>query len=44
MSDAAECLDLAGNARVYPKLADGGVVDIGCYECVLRNGLSLIIR
>ena len=32
MSDAAECLDLAGNARVYPKLAD------------VRNGLSLIIR
>ena len=44
MSDAAECLDLAGNARVYPKLADGGMVDIGCYECMLRNGLSLIIR
>lgn len=44
MSDAAECLDLAGNARVYPKLADGGMVDIGCYECALRNGLSLIIR
>lgn len=44
MSDSADCLDLAGRPRVYRSIAEGGNVDIGCYEVIGKDGLIVIIR
>lgn len=44
MSDDASCRDLAGKARVFKTIAEGGVVDIGCYEYWCPPGMMFLIR
>ena len=44
MSDDESCRDLAGKARVFKTIAEGGVVDIGCYEYWCPPGVLFFIR